>query len=239
MTPVLRQSGRTKFLRRPNGGNKSLKRVFYQSAFCSLAQDDSRTFYERNRRERKRHHQAVIALARRRINVLWAVVQSRTPFPNQIQIGHVTEPLGCLWLLPDDCASGVVVGQSMRSPEHRQLAIRIFAHPHLCLHEMRSQSSGRQLQAQPVPLHRIVVTHRSIRLDAQDLVPYTGRIGDERRTFLLGVDREPLVVFCNVDHTQPPVGGIDRADPASANSFGSQSCSVANIRSDRPRACGE
>ena len=115
MTPVLRQSGRTRFLRRPNGGNKSLKRVFYQSAFCSLAQDDSRTFYERNRRERKRHHQAVIALARRRINVLWAVVQSRTPFPNQIQIGHVTEPLGCLWLLPDDCASGVVVGQSMRS----------------------------------------------------------------------------------------------------------------------------
>ncbi|PZW41900.1 hypothetical protein C8P66_12091, partial [Humitalea rosea] len=28
----------------------------------------------------KRHHQAVIALARRRVNVLWAVVQNRTPF---------------------------------------------------------------------------------------------------------------------------------------------------------------
>jgi len=80
MAPVLRQSGRTRFLRRPNGGNKDLKRVFYQSAFCSLAHDDSRAFYQRKRREGKRHHQAVIALARRRVNVLWAVLQTRTPF---------------------------------------------------------------------------------------------------------------------------------------------------------------
>ncbi|MGK7868112.1 IS110 family transposase [Falsiroseomonas sp. E2-1-a20] len=80
MAPVLRQSGRTRFLRRPNGGNKGLKRVFYQSAFCSLSHADSRAFYDRKRREGKRHHTAVIALARRRVNVLWAVVQSRTPF---------------------------------------------------------------------------------------------------------------------------------------------------------------
>ncbi len=80
MAPILRQSGRTRFLRRPNGGNKGLKRVFYQSAFCSLGHDDSRAFYDRKRREGKRHHQAVIALARRRVNVLWAVVQNRTPF---------------------------------------------------------------------------------------------------------------------------------------------------------------
>ncbi len=80
MAPVLRQSGRTRFLPRPNGGNKGLKRVFYQSAFCSLIHDDSRTFYDRKRREGKRHHQAVIALARRRVNVLWAVLHSRTPF---------------------------------------------------------------------------------------------------------------------------------------------------------------
>jgi transposase len=80
MAPILRQSGRSRFLRRPNGGNKGLKRVFYQSAFCSLAHEDSRAFYDRKRREGKRHHQAVIALARRRVNVLWAVVQNRTPF---------------------------------------------------------------------------------------------------------------------------------------------------------------
>ncbi len=58
MAPVLRQSGKTRFLRRPAGGNKSLKRIFYQSAFCSLSHDDSRTFYDRKRRQGKRHHQA-------------------------------------------------------------------------------------------------------------------------------------------------------------------------------------
>jgi len=68
MAPVLKQSGRTRFLRRPSGGNKGLKRVFYQSAFCSLSHDDSRAFYARKRREGKHHHQAVIALARRRVN---------------------------------------------------------------------------------------------------------------------------------------------------------------------------
>lgn len=80
IAPVLRQSGKTRFLRRPAGGNKTLKRVFYQSAFCSLVHNDSRAFYARKRREGKRHHQAVIALARRRVNVLWAVLHSRTPF---------------------------------------------------------------------------------------------------------------------------------------------------------------
>jgi transposase len=80
MAPVLRQSGRTRFLRRPAGGNKGLKRVFYQSAFCSLAHPDSRAFYDRKKREGKRHHQAVIALARRRVNVLWAIIRTRTPF---------------------------------------------------------------------------------------------------------------------------------------------------------------
>ena len=80
IAPILRQSGKVRFLRRPSGGNKSLKRVFYQSAFCSLGHPDSRAFYDRKRGEGKQHHQAVIALARRRINVLWAVLQSRTPF---------------------------------------------------------------------------------------------------------------------------------------------------------------
>lgn len=80
IAPVLRQSGKTRFLRRPTGGNKGLKRVFYQSAFCSLAHPDSRAFYDRKRREGKRHHQAILALARRRIDVLWAILRSRVPF---------------------------------------------------------------------------------------------------------------------------------------------------------------
>ncbi|HJU00499.1 MAG TPA: IS110 family transposase [Actinomycetes bacterium] len=83
LAPVLRQSGKVRFQRRPSGGNKALKRVFYQSAFCSLSSPDSRVFYARKRREGKRHHQALIALARRRIDVLWAMLHTRQPFqPN-------------------------------------------------------------------------------------------------------------------------------------------------------------
>lgn len=86
IAPVLRQSGKTRFLRRPSGGNKALKRVFYQSAFCSLAHPDSRAFYDRKRHEGKRHHQAVIALARRRINVLWAMLQNRQTFRTNFKL---------------------------------------------------------------------------------------------------------------------------------------------------------
>ncbi|MBL4557957.1 MAG: transposase [Rhodobacteraceae bacterium] len=66
LAPVLRQSGKTSFLRRAAGGDKA--RVFYQAAFTSLGRPDSRAFYDRKRAEGKRHHQAVIALARRRVN---------------------------------------------------------------------------------------------------------------------------------------------------------------------------
>jgi transposase len=84
--PVLRQSGKVRFLRRPTGGNKGLKRVFYQSAFCSLGHPDSRAFYDRKRREGIRHHQAVLALARRRINVLWALLASRQLFQQNFKL---------------------------------------------------------------------------------------------------------------------------------------------------------
>jgi transposase len=81
LIPVARDSGkRTGNLRRMQGGNKVLKRVFYQSAFASLRSPESRTFYDRKRREGKRHHQAVIALARRRVNVLWAMLRDQTMF---------------------------------------------------------------------------------------------------------------------------------------------------------------
>jgi transposase len=80
LAPVLRQSGKVRFLRRPTGGNKVLKRVFYQAAFCSLQHADSRAFHDRKRREGKTFQQALIALARRRIDVLWAVLKTRAPF---------------------------------------------------------------------------------------------------------------------------------------------------------------
>jgi transposase len=70
--------------RRMRGGNKVLKRVFYQSAFASLrSAPESRIFYDRKRAEGKRHTQALIALARRRVNVLWAMLRDGTTFESR------------------------------------------------------------------------------------------------------------------------------------------------------------
>lgn len=67
--------------KRMRGGNKALKYVFYQSAFASLrSSSDSRAFYDRKREEGKLHTQALIALARRRVNVLWAMLRDGTTF---------------------------------------------------------------------------------------------------------------------------------------------------------------
>jgi transposase len=79
IAPVLRSSGSVSYRRRAKRGNRVLKRVFYQSAHCAvLSHELSRTFYRRKRSEGKGHTQAVIALARRRVNVLWAMLRDGT-----------------------------------------------------------------------------------------------------------------------------------------------------------------
>ncbi len=82
LVPAAHDSGkRTGNDRRMRGGNKILKRVFYYSAFSSLrSSSESRAFYDRKRREGKRHTQALIALARRRVNVVWAMLRDGTTF---------------------------------------------------------------------------------------------------------------------------------------------------------------
>jgi transposase len=78
---VLKQSGKVRYLRRANTGDKTLKRVFYQSAFVAIACDEaSKAYYRRKRSEGKTHHQAVLALARRRVNVLHAMLRTRQPY---------------------------------------------------------------------------------------------------------------------------------------------------------------
>jgi hypothetical protein len=44
--------------------------VFYLARFASLSQPESRAYYDRKRRKGKHHVAALIALARRRIDVL-------------------------------------------------------------------------------------------------------------------------------------------------------------------------
>lgn len=82
LVPAAHDSGkRTGNNKRMRGGNKTLKYVFYQSAFASLRScPESRAFYDRKRAEGKRHIQALIALARRRVNVLWAMLRDGTTF---------------------------------------------------------------------------------------------------------------------------------------------------------------
>jgi transposase len=79
VTPAPRDSGKISGnLHRPQRYHRRLQRVFYTSALVSIQFDpNSRKFYDRKRAEGKRHTQAVLALARRRVNVLWALIRDR------------------------------------------------------------------------------------------------------------------------------------------------------------------
>jgi transposase len=86
LVPVRRESGKSGFQRRAKRGNRVLKRLLYWSAFrCAVTHPPSRAFYLRKRSEGKSHLQAVIALARRRVNVLYAMLRDgelyRQPAP--------------------------------------------------------------------------------------------------------------------------------------------------------------
>lgn len=81
MAPVLRESGGSSHLRRSRRGNGVLKRALYRSAFSAIVHHaPSTVFYQRKREEGKTHHQALIALARRRVNVLWAMLRDGQPY---------------------------------------------------------------------------------------------------------------------------------------------------------------
>ena len=82
LAPAPRDSGRrTGNLHRPKRYNRQLQRVFYTSALISIQRSpSSKTFYDRKRAEGKRHEQAVLALARRRVNVLWAMLRDQQPY---------------------------------------------------------------------------------------------------------------------------------------------------------------
>lgn len=77
LAPVPKDSGRISGnMRRPRRYCRRLLRVFYMSAqVAARSCPISKAFYERKRAEKKTHKQAVIALARRRLNVLWALLR--------------------------------------------------------------------------------------------------------------------------------------------------------------------
>jgi transposase len=61
-------------------GNHRLKNAFFLAAFSSLKHPPSRTYYDRKRSEGKRHTQAVLCLARRRVDVLHAMLTNNVPY---------------------------------------------------------------------------------------------------------------------------------------------------------------
>jgi transposase len=78
LAPIPRDSRtRSGNLHRPRRYNRQLQRVFYTPAISIQHSIASRAFYDRNRAEGKRHTQAVMALARRRANVLWAMLRDQ------------------------------------------------------------------------------------------------------------------------------------------------------------------
>jgi len=82
LAPTPRDSGtRTGNLHRPRRYNRQLQRVFYTSALISIQRSPaSKAFYDRKRAEGKRHSQAVLALARRRVKVIWAMLRDQQTY---------------------------------------------------------------------------------------------------------------------------------------------------------------
>jgi transposase len=82
LAPVPRDSGRISGnLKRPRRYHRRLLRTCYLAAQSAARTDPaSRAYYERKRAEGKHHRQAVLALARRRLNVLWAMLRDHTAY---------------------------------------------------------------------------------------------------------------------------------------------------------------
>ncbi len=93
LVPAARDSGkRVGNRRRMRGGNKTLKRVFYRSAFSGLRGcAESRAFHDRKSAEGKRHTQALIALEHRRVYVPWAKLRDGTTFETAPRLDNFIE----------------------------------------------------------------------------------------------------------------------------------------------------
>lgn len=81
LAPVDWQSGRSATARKPRGGNHRLKNAMFTAAFVAAQHDpDARAYYQRKRAEGKRHNAAVVCVARRRCNIILAMLKTQTPY---------------------------------------------------------------------------------------------------------------------------------------------------------------
>jgi transposase len=81
IAPVTRSSGSSIKGEHPaRTGNRKLKRAFFLAAFAALSDPTSRAYYQRKRDEGKKHNAALICLARRRCDVLFAMLRTKTHY---------------------------------------------------------------------------------------------------------------------------------------------------------------
>ena len=84
LAPATRSSGSSIRGEQPSRrGNKQLKRAFFLSAFASLADPASRAYYDKKIAQGKHHTQALLCLARRRADVLFAMLRDGTFYEPQ------------------------------------------------------------------------------------------------------------------------------------------------------------
>ncbi|WP_093493421.1 IS110 family transposase [Streptomyces sp. 2112.3] len=84
LAPATRSSGSSIRGEQPSRrGNKQLKRAFFLSAFAALADPASRAYYDKKITQGKHHTQALLCLARRRADVLFAMLRDGTFYQPQ------------------------------------------------------------------------------------------------------------------------------------------------------------
>lgn len=88
LAPVDRRSGRSiNNTARARSGNHRLKNALFIAAFVAARHDPTaRAYYERKRAEGKKHNAAITCLARRRCDLLLAMLKTATPYqaPNNL-----------------------------------------------------------------------------------------------------------------------------------------------------------
>ena len=81
LAPVTRRSGSSiSGEHPPEGGSKALQRAMFLAAFASLSDPLSRAYYDRKRAQGKKHNASLICLARRRSDVIYAMLRDCQPY---------------------------------------------------------------------------------------------------------------------------------------------------------------